>query len=447
MIETIAALSTPPGIAGLAVVRLSGPSAIQIADSCFSAKATLASAPSHTVHYGLFTHDGRTIDTVTMAIFIAPKSYTGEDVVEISCHGGSFVYTSIIDALCAAGAVLARPGEFTRRAFVNGKLGLLQVEAVADIIHSASVPGAETSARQLSGGLSKRLSEIRKKLIEISSLLELELDFADEDVEFADKRQVLELLDGSETLARQLSESHRSAEILRSGYYVGIAGFPNSGKSTLFNALLGRERAIVHESPGTTRDYIEESIIIDGITIRITDTAGIRDTDDTIEIEGIKFVDSIVAMSNMVLVVNDSSLGAEHSSGLVGKLQNKYSEKEIVLLQNKIDISSRSDSSATLSISAKKGTGISELKQFISSRAKEETRIESDLLVNQRHAYLLAGAAESLRAAKSALEAGAENFLISIDIRKAAEIFGEITGENWSEEVLNSIFAGFCIGK
>ncbi len=447
MNETIVALSTPPGIAGLAVVRLSGSDAIRIADKCFASRSPLSSAASHTIHYGRFVSNGHTIDTVTMSVFIAPHSYTGEDVVEISCHGGSFVYTSIIDALCRCGAVLARPGEFTRRAFVNGKLGLLEVEAVADIIHSSSVPGAETSARQLSGGLSARLSEIRKKLIDVSSLLELELDFADEDVEFADKTKLLDLLDSSEAMARSLSESHRSSEILRSGYYVGIAGFPNSGKSTLFNALLGRERAIVNERPGTTRDYIEESLIMDGMTIHITDTAGIRDTDDTIEIEGIRFVDSIVSMANLVLVVNDAALGAEHSNDLIQKLKSKYNGKKIIFVQNKIDLASGIDTNGSICVSAKSGAGIEELKQFISAQAKEETRIESDLLVNQRHAYLLGSAAETLKTAKEALSAGVENFLISIDIRRAAEIFGEITGENWSEEVLNSIFSGFCIGK
>jgi tRNA modification GTPase len=448
MTETIVALSTPPGIAGISVIRVSGSESFAIVDSCFSGKTRISDAKSHTIHYGKYFSGEKLIDMVTVAVFRAPHSYTGEDVAEISCHGGYFVYNAIIDELSRAGARQAQAGEFTRRAFINGKLDLLEVEAVADIIHSVSVPGAETSARQLSGQFSAKLSMLREKLLKVAGLLELELDFADEDIELTDSNEILDLLRETESYTRELSDSFKSAEILRSGFYVGIAGYPNSGKSTLFNAIIGHRRAIVNEMPGTTRDYIEEQLVMNGLTFKFIDTAGIRETHDSIEIEGIKFVESIISQSNLIIIVNDYSLSATNSDALFDKLRAQYAYKDIVILQNKIDLTHETATGEReLFVSAKNNIGIDRLKSYIIDKAKSTVSMENNVLINQRHAYLLTSAADHLLSARMALQNGAEKYLVSIDVRASAELFGEVTGENWNEEVLNNIFSNFCIGK
>ena len=449
MPDTITALATPPGTAGLAVIRISGPDALSIADDCFAGKRLLSKSESHKIHYGNFMHGDKLIDTVTAAVFLAPNSYTGEDVVEISCHGGMLVAGEIIGALLSVGARNAQAGEFTRRAFLNGKLDLMQVEAVADIIHSSSVQGAQTSARQLAGEFTHRLSELRQKLLDVASLLELELDFADEDIEFLDKSHIISQIGAVQEYCIELASSYKSAEILRSGYFVGIAGYPNSGKSTLFNALLQRQRAIVSEIPGTTRDYLEETIMLDGIAVRIIDTAGLRDTSDVIEIEGIKMVESVLGQSNLILVLNDISIAPDHSDNLVNQLKSRYPDHETMLVQNKSDKldSEVKTESNTIYISAKKGTGLDELRQAIGTKASESTARIHDVLVNQRHAVLLKQAAEDLGSALTACWENLDNTAISIDIRRATRTLGEITGEIWSEDVLNNIFSRFCIGK
>ncbi|MDQ1265918.1 MAG: hypothetical protein QG635_1070 [Bacteroidota bacterium] len=454
MPDTISAIATPPGIGGLAVIRISGKQAFEIADKCFIGKVRLIDAVSHTIHYGKFIFNEKLLDTITAAVFKAPNSYTGEDVVEISCHGGSIVANEINNALIDLGARLAEPGEFTKRAFLNGKLDLTQVEAVADIIHSVSIPGAQTAARQLEGGFTNRIKEIRKKLLDICSLIELELDFADEDIEFVKKEKLIEQISETRKFCNELAESFRSAEILRSGYFVGIAGYPNSGKSTLFNTLLKRSRAIVSEIPGTTRDYLEEMLYLNGIAIKLIDTAGLRPTDDIIEIEGIKMVESVLKQANLILVLNDIAISHEHSDSLFHQIQEKYPENYIILIYNKIDkLEELVDfdriykEEAKLYISAKKGYGLENLKQFIEMQAGNSTARINDILVNQRQAILLKQAANDLSNAEEAARANLENELISIDIRNAAKRLGEITGETWNEEVLNNIFSNFCIGK
>jgi tRNA modification GTPase len=356
----------------------------------------------------------------------------------------------IINALIDCGARMAEPGEFTRRAFLNGKMDLMQVEAVADLIHSVTVPGTIVAARQLHGEFTSRISNLRRKLLDICSLLEIELDFSDEDLTFVKKDKIKAEIIEVIAFCKSLAESYKSAEILRSGFFVGIAGFPNSGKSTLFNSLLRKKRAIVSEIPGTTRDYLEENIIINGLAIKLIDTAGLRETQNIIEMEGIKLVQSVLEQSNLILVLNDISISPEHSNELLQKLKNEYPKQKIILVQNKIDkidlkpIELNDD---CIYISAKTGEGIEKLEYLLEQEARKNTEGIVDVLVNQRHAILLKKVAEQLSAAISSIDEGRENELISLDIRNAVNLLGELSGENWNEDVLNNIFSRFCIGK
>ncbi len=450
--DTIAALATPPGTGGIAVIRISGPEAKAISDKCFSGKTKLKSVKSHTIHYGRFYDGGQIIDTVLASVFTAPNSYTAEDIVEISCHGGVLPARQIVNALIKNGARHAEPGEFTKRAFLNGKLDLTQAEAAADLIHSVTIPGAQTAARQAEGGFTKRISEFREKLLKITGLLEIELDFAEEGISFTNLDDIKNQINMAKDFCESLGESYEASEILRSGYYVGIAGYPNSGKSTLFNALLEKPRAIVSSVPGTTRDYIEESLILGGIPVRITDTAGLRESEDIVEIEGIKLVDSVLKRSNMILIINDASFSFANSDSLYKKILKKYSDTKVILLQNKIDliestIKTNLADKKTLLISAKKARGLDQLKEKIKIEAEKSIEMVQDVLINRRHAELLKESSEHLSRAVEAIDAGFENEIISIDIKYAAEIFGKITGENFSEEALNNIFSRFCIGK
>jgi tRNA modification GTPase len=329
MNKTIVALATPPGISGLSVIRLSGDNAFLIADKIFKGRKKIAEAKSHTILYGKIINNNELIDNVTVSVFKEPNSYTGENTVEIGCHGGNLIYNQIIDLLILNGAEFAAPGEFTKRAFLNGKLDLTQAEAVADIIHSNSVPGTQTAARQLDGMFTQKLNDLRKQLLDISGLLELELDFSEEDLELIDKSEIIDKINTTKDFCSELSNSFSSAEILRSGFFVGIAGYPNSGKSTLFNSLLEHKRAIVSEIPGTTRDYLEGSIMLNGISITLFDTAGIRESDDIVEIEGVRLVDSVINQANLVFVLNDISKSRNNSNELYKSLKHKYPDTEI----------------------------------------------------------------------------------------------------------------------
>ncbi len=456
--DTITALATPPGTGGIAVIRISGNQSKFIIDKCFKGKNPISTAKTHTIHYGCFYDNDNFIDTVLVSYFASPNSYTGEDIIEVSCHGGSIPAKLIVNALLKQGARHAEPGEFTKRAFLNGKIDLASAEAIADLIHSISIPGAQTAAKQLQGKFTEKLSTFRKKLLDICSLLEIELDFSEEDIIFTDKEKIKNEINSSLQYCEELANSYSSSQILRSGLYVALVGYPNSGKSTLFNTLLQKERSIVSPQPGTTRDYIEESFYIANIPIIITDTAGLRETEDLIEIEGIKFVQSVLSRSNMILIINDSTISSNDSINLLNKIKTNYKETKVILLNNKIDkidesnlsileAKEQSNSEEIINISAKYGFGIEKIKSAIEREASKSIDIVKDALLNKRQESLLQKSAEYLKGAKRAIDDGFENEIISINIRKAAEMFGRITGDNFNEEVLNNIFSKFCIGK
>lgn len=459
--ETIAAIATPLGTGGIAVIRVSGNEAKEITDKSFKGKVKLTQSESHRVHYGKFYDEDTLIDIVLASVFTAPNSYTGEDIIEISCHGGILPARLILDTLIKNGASYAQPGEFTKRAFLNGKIDLAQAEAIADLIHSVSIPGAQTSAKQIQGKFTEKLSSIRNILLKIASLLELELDFAEDNILLTNKDTIEKEIISVMQYCQDLVSSYNASEILRSGYYVAIAGYPNSGKSTLFNALLERPRSIVSSQPGTTRDYIEESIYLGNIPIRITDTAGLRDTSNLIEIEGIKLVESVLARSNLILIINDASVSFHNSDSLFLNIKEKYKQSKLVLLNNKTDLISKNklyDETSSynkdifkndeiINIAAKYGTGIDRLRSYIEKESEKSKETVKEVLLNRRQEELLKQASSYIEKALITLRDGYENEIISIDIRKAAEIFGKITGENFSEEVLNNIFSRFCIGK
>ncbi|HOV92722.1 MAG TPA: tRNA uridine-5-carboxymethylaminomethyl(34) synthesis GTPase MnmE [Candidatus Kapabacteria bacterium] len=451
MADTIVALATPPGISGIAVIRLSGDDAIDIASSCFKGKIDLRNSPTHRIYYGKIVNNSECIDDVTLSIFRKPNSYTGEDVVEISCHGGMIIYNEIIKKLIHNGARLAQPGEYTKRAFINGKMDLLQAEAVADLINSVSYISEQTSARQLFGEFTKQISKFRKDLIDIASLLEIELDFTDEDVEFVSKTKVKNKVIEIINFAQILIDSYKTAQILRSGYFVAIVGYPNSGKSTLFNTLLKKNRAIVSEIPGTTRDYLEEFIYLNDIPIKLIDTAGIRQTTDIIEIEGIKFVESLLEQSNLILVLNDASISMDNSNNLYNELNKRYTSANTLLIQNKIDkiinIGNFEKTENEIYISAKLGTGIDKLTKVISENAIKSISREQDILLNLRHYAILEKVKKNLEDALKSINDNMGNEFIAIDIRSALNHLGELTGEVYNEEILNNIFSKFCIGK
>lgn len=448
MSKTIVALATPPGTSGIAVVRMSGNSAIDIADKHFAGKIKLAEAKSHSVHYGKFISNNEIVDTVTASIYLSPHSYTGENIVEISSHGSVIVYEEIIRALIQSGANLAKPGEFTERAFLNGKMDLIQAEAVADLINSVSVFSEHASARQVSGEFTNRILEFKKNLIDIASLLELELDFADEDLEFISSDQIKNKIETTYDYIQNIIDSYQSAQITRSGFYVAIVGYPNTGKSTLFNTLLKKQRAIVSNIPGTTRDYLEEYLYLNGMPIKVFDTAGLRESSDIIEIEGIKLVNSILNQSNLICVLNDSSISESYSDKLFEKLQKEYFNKKIILIQNKTDLSNiQSNKQNEFLISAKFENGIKELKEYIEKQANQSTERVSDILLNQRQYLILQDIKTYLMNAINSIDSEMDNSFISFDIRNAIKKLGELTGEIYSDDILHNIFSKFCIGK
>ncbi len=357
----------------------------------------------------------------------------------------------ILSTLLSTSARLAEPGEFTRRAFLNRKLDLTQAEAVADIIHAESHVGAQTAARQLAGGFTRRLSTLRGKLLDVIGLLELELDFSEEDVEFVDRSalrsSIIDIIDDVERTAGSV----HSADVLRSGFHVAVVGYPNAGKSSIFNALLGRQRAIVSDVEGTTRDYLSEALLLEGYSIHLVDTAGLRNTNDTIELQGISLTRSLMEQSDIILVINDASQGVDHSDELVKDIRNRFHHLPVLVVHNKVDLIADGvpgDSGPDIVLcSAATGAGLDALREELVRRVREGTAGISDVLVNHRQAHLLRSIANHLRSALSALDTGGSSDLLAVDIRSAIRLMGDISGESWNPDVLDTVFSRFCIGK
>jgi tRNA modification GTPase len=449
--DTIIALATPEGTGAIAVLRLSGPESISAVNDLFPSKNLLESQ-SHTLHFGKIESNSGTLDEVLVSIFRTPKSYTGEDLAEISCHGSSFIAKSILETFIQKGLRQAEPGEFTKRAFLNGKLDLSQAEGVADLIASDSQASHHAAIHQLKGGIKIEIARLRDELLELSALLELELDFGEEDVEFADRSKLKELANTISEKIHSLLSSFSYGNAVKDGISVVIAGPPNVGKSTLLNALLNEERAIVSEIPGTTRDFIEDVIHIGGIKFRFTDTAGIRETTDQVEALGVKKTHEKIRGSMLALYLFDAStdFDVENIAEDIHKLEGT---ENIFILGNKIDLSEADlpkeiGGYYVLGISASKGLGLEDLKQDINDWIqKEKPAGDQTLITNVRHYQAFKKCEDSLSDLLDGLQSSRSTELLAEDIRLVLIHLGEITGEVTNEEVLGAIFSRFCIGK
>ena len=462
MNDTICAPATSVGAGAISVVRISGPEAMAAVDRVVRFRSgDAASAPGYSVKFG--SVEG--LDEVLVAIFRAPHSYTGEDSAEISCHASPYIVSTLLDRLTEAGCRLAEPGEFTQRAFLNGKMDLAQAEAVADVIASATSAQHRVAMNQLRGGYSAELRGLRKQLLELTALMELELDFSEEDVEFADRSRLRELLDTACSHCRQLADSFRLGNAIRNGVPVAIVGAPNSGKSTLLNALLRDDRAIVSDIPGTTRDTVEETCVIDGALFRFIDTAGIRASSDEVEQLGIERTFRKISEAEIVLgVVDSSDSPADMEASLRTMLDKVDFEHQIMLiLANKSDKTGVNKNVTAINtfvnstdykklaieiieISAKAGSGLEKLRSALVERAGIASA-SGTLVTNARHAAALREAAASLSAVSDGLDRHIPSDLLAEDLRAALASLGSITGEITTDEVLGEIFSKFCIGK
>ncbi len=460
--HTICAPATSVGTGAISVVRLSGPDTMAVVDRVVRFRSgTAAQAPGYSLKFG--TVEG--LDEVLVSLFRAPHSYTGEDAAEISCHASPYIVSTLLDRLAEAGCRLAEPGEFTRRAFLNGKMDLAQAEAVADVISSSSEAQHRVAMNQLRGGYSAELRALRKQLLELTALLELELDFSEEDVEFADRSRLRALLDTACSHCRQLANSFRLGNAIRNGVPVAIVGAPNSGKSTLLNALLRDDRAIVSDVPGTTRDTVEETSVIDGVLFRFIDTAGIRASEDEVERLGIERTFRKISEAEIVLGVIDISTSEEQVTQDLKTIAERIDFKQqiLLILANKTDktgvnkivttlnffVSSTKielDKTSVIDISAKTGKGLENLRSALVSRANVASA-SGTLVTNARHAAALREAAASLSAVSDGLDTGRPSDLLAEDLRAALASLGSITGEITTDEVLGEIFSRFCIGK
>lgn len=491
--DTICAPATIPGTGAISVIRLSGPDAHAIADKVVRcSKGSISQAKGYTMKFGtVVSGDGTVVDEVIASVFRAPHSYTGEDSVELSCHASSYIVSTVMDLLIAAGARAAEPGEFTQRAFLNGKMDLAQAEAVADVISSQSAAAHRIAFSQMKGGFSAELRDMRSELLELVSLMELELDFSEEEVEFADRSRLDSLLAGITAHASRLIDSFRLGNAIKNGVPVAIAGATNTGKSTLLNALLGEDRAIVSDVHGTTRDTIEETMNIDGVLFRFIDTAGLRETSEIVEKIGIERTFKKISEASIVLGMVDLTRDFESSCETVSSILEKvdFRAQTLVFLLNKTDISdinknvsilnyivSELDSKGVkymkpenrieepistseapfksgtavkiIPISAKTGSGIKELRAHLATTQRDILGdSDTTLVTNQRHVQALTDARTSLTRVREGLAAGLPTDLAAQDIREAIYHIGSIVGEISTDEVLGNIFANFCIGK
>ena len=467
--DTIVALATPSGAGAIAIIRVSGKDALTIAASVFESVSgkDLLKQKTHTIHLGHIIDGTKVYDQVLLSIFKGPNSYTGENVVEISCHGSTYIQQQIIQLLLRKGCKMAEPGEFTLRAFINGKLDLSQAEAVADLIASENEASHQIAMQQMRGGFSNEIAKLREELLNFASLIELELDFAEEDVEFADRTQFYDLLERIEFVLKRLIDSFAVGNVIKNGIPVAIVGEPNVGKSTLLNALLNEERAIVSEIAGTTRDTIEDELVINGISFRFIDTAGIRETKDVVESIGIKKTFEKIEQAQVIVYLLDSSgildfrFQTSDSSKLdnvkieVEKIRNQFPLKPLIIIGNKADTLTesqiqnlKSEIPEILLISAKKNTNIEALKnQLLSFVNTGALRNNETIVTNTRHYDSLLKALEEIQKVKFGLQSSISSDLMAIDIRQALYYFGEITGQVTNDELLGNIFANFCIGK
>jgi tRNA modification GTPase len=458
--DTICALATPAGSGALSLIRVSGSDTFAIGDKIFKPQkknATITTAPTHTLLFGNICGEAELIDEVLVSIFRNPRSFSGEDSIEISCHGSPYIQQRIIQLLVDNGARMAKPGEFTLRAFLNGKFDLSQAEAVADLIASNAKLSHDLALDQMRGGFSNKIKELRSELVNFASLIELELDFSEEDVEFADRTKLIELLEKLKTEIGGLLKSFSVGNVLKNGIPVAIIGKPNVGKSTLLNTILHEEKAIVSEIPGTTRDSIEDTIVLDGVAFRFIDTAGLRDSEDQIENIGIERTMEKIKLAKIILFVFDvtkcdinqvKEVLEEH------KAMIEDPDKKIILIGNKIDQLMETPHGftdlvemETIFISAKRKENISMISDSLLKSVNMEQFSDNTIVSNARHYEALSNALISIDEVEEGFGKNVPSDLIAIDIRKALHHLGEITGEVTTDEILGNIFGKFCIGK
>ncbi|MDF0708370.1 tRNA uridine-5-carboxymethylaminomethyl(34) synthesis GTPase MnmE [Flagellimonas okinawensis] len=452
--DNIVALATPSGTGAIAVIRVSGPDAITLVDKLFKSikGKKLEKQKSHTIHLGNIIDGDKILDEALVSIFKGPHSYTGENVVEISCHGSPFIQQQIIQLLLRNGCRSASAGEFTLRAFLNGKMDLSQAEAVADLIASDSEAAHDIAMQQMRGGFSNEIQELRQELLNFASLIELELDFSQEDVEFADRTQFNELLNRISTVLKKLIDSFALGNVIKNGIPVAIVGQPNVGKSTLLNVLLNEERAIVSEIAGTTRDTVEDHISLKGINFRFIDTAGIRDTEDIVEKIGIERTFDKIEKARLIIYLFD---GMDFDKSELKQIQSRYPNKQLLPICNKMDLLNeaqidkiKEEIPNVLFLSAKFKTGIPELEDALLSLVDSGALSgDTTIITNSRHYDALLKALEEIQKVKEGLDMELSSDLMSIDIRQALYHLGEITGSVTTDDLLGNIFSNFCIGK
>jgi tRNA modification GTPase len=450
--SAIAAIATPVGEGGIAVIRVSGKDAISIVNKAFKGK-TLSSLDSHTVHFGKIIDKNKLpVDEVLVTLFHSPRSYTGEETVEISCHGGVLVTQKVLETILSLGVKAAEAGEFTQRAFLNGKLDLDQAEAVADIIHAKSIKAVDAAHQQLEGKLGDYVRTFRQQIIDATAMIELELDFIEEDVEFANKEQLQKLLEDVDTELSNLLDTYETGRLVKDGVKTVLIGRPNAGKSTLLNTLVGSDRAIVTEIAGTTRDTIDVDWNFDGLLFKLIDTAGLRETEDIVEAEGVKRSQKAFEQADLVIYLKDLSQAfTEEERKEIATFQKRANETPFILIGTKADIEADREwrTEFDLKISAVEEENIKALKTLLKNRALENKHYDASslLVTSSRHRDALQKTKEHIQAALTGLKNGLTGDFLSIDLRAALNELGTVTGEITNEHILDSIFSRFCIGK